>query len=102
MGETVVASVEKKKAVLRARKGSTVPVFQITETICPVGYTWSDSGTRCEDNNNMDDDGNGNGNGNSNSNSNNIVPSILILSDTTLTLDEGCNETYTITLRSPA
>ncbi len=78
--------------------------FQITETICPVGYTWSDSKTRCEDNNNTDDDdddnGNGNNNGNNNGNGNIIVPSILILSDTTLTLDEGCNETYTITLRS--
>ncbi len=47
-----------------------------------------------------DEDDEDDGNGNGNSNSNNIVPSILILSDTTLTLDEGCNETYTITLRS--
>ncbi len=82
--------------------------FQITETVCPVGYTWSDSNTRCVDNN-----GDSNGDSNSvrrgvrrgvrngdGSNIGNVVSSILTLSDTNLTVDEGCNVTYTVALKS--
>ena len=72
--------------------------FQITDTICPVGYSWNDSETRCRDNNETDDgngDGNGNGDGGGNS-----VSSILTFSDTTLTVEEGCDATYTVALKS--
>ena len=47
-----------------------------------------------------DDSGSGSGSGSGNSNSNsNVVSSILTLSDTNLTVDEGCNATYTVALR---
>ena len=64
----------------------------------PVGHSWNDRKDRCDDDDD-DDSGSGSGSGNSNSNSN-VVSSILILSDTTLTVDEGCNVTYTVALKS--
>ena len=75
--------------------------FQITETLCPVGYTWSDSETRCVDNNRMDDDddddtGTGTGTGGRSIR----APSILILSQTNVTVYEGCNFYYTVALKS--
>ena len=70
--------------------------FQITDTVCPVGYSWSDSRNKCVDNNDEDDSESGTGDSTGTSN---VVYSILILSDTTLTVDEGCNGTYTVALR---
>ena len=72
--------------------------FQITDTVCPVGYSWSDSRNKCVDNNDEDEDDSESGTGESTGTSN-VVYSILILSDTTLTVDEGCNGTYTVALR---
>ena len=67
--------------------------FQITDTVCPVGHSWNDSKDRCEDNSPEDQSGN--------SNTNSVVVNwILTLSETTLTVDEGCNVTYTVAPKS--
>ncbi len=72
--------------------------FQITDTVCPVGHKWIDSETRCMDNNQTDGDGDDASAGNG---SRRIrAPSILILSQTNVTVYEGCDFIYTVALKS--
>ena len=79
--------------------------FEITDTVCPVGYSWSDRKDRCDDDDDDDDEddsgtdtdtGTGTGTG--------VVSiadlSVLSFSATSLTVDEGCNVTYTVALKS--
>ena len=81
--------------------------FQITDTVCPVGYSWSDSKDRCDDDDDDDEDddtgsgtGTGTGTGSSTGSNSYVIPSVLAFSDTTLTVDEDCNVTYTVALKS--
>ena len=75
--------------------------FHITDTVCPIGYSWSDREKSCEENDDDDDDDSGNGNDNGNSgNSGNSVSYVLTISDTYLNVDEGCNVTYTVALKT--
>ena len=80
--------------------------FEITDTVCPVGYSWSDSKDRCDDDDDDDEDeddsdtGTSTGTSTGTGTSNPVVPSILAFSDSTLTVDEDCNVTYTVALKS--
>ena len=80
--------------------------FQITDTVCPVGYSWSDSKDRCDDDDDDDDDDTDTSTSTSTSTStgtgtaSTVVPSVLAFSATTLTVDEDCNVTYTVALKS--
>ena len=80
--------------------------FQITDTVCPVGYSWSDSKDRCddddddEDEDEDDDTGSSTGTGSGTGSNSYVIPSVLAFSDTTLTVEEGCNVTYTVALKS--
>ena len=75
--------------------------FEITDTVCPVGHSWNDRKDRCDENDNDDEDDNNNDDTDSGTGTvSNVVPSVLSFSDTTLNVDEGCNVTYTVALKS--
>lgn len=84
--------------------------FQITETVCPMGYSWSDREKSCEERDDNDDDDNDNdtdtgtgtgGSGTGGTSTGGTSPSyILTISDTHLQVDEGCNVTYTVALKT--
>ena len=76
--------------------------IQITETVCPTGYSWSDRDKSCEDDDDDDDDdgGEGDDSGSGNGNGGNTFSYLLDISDTHLNVDEGCNVTYTVALKT--
>ena len=76
--------------------------FQITDTVCPVGYSWSDSKDRCDDDDDEDESGTDTNisTGTDTGTGSIVVPSVLSFSATTLNVDEGCNVTYTVALKS--
>ena len=84
--------------------------FQITDTVCPVGHSWNDSKDRCDENDNDDDDEDDSGTDTDTNTSPSPSPgtgtrsiddlTVLSFSATTLTVDEGCDATYTVALKS--